>query len=68
MTNVGHPPAFRRCQIYVGTDLRRCINEGTHWVSWGGCSCDSDDPMLCEDAFESWECDGPHNPETKEAA
>lgn len=63
-----HPPADRRCQIYVrptgGTmqDLVRCVNEGTHWVKWGGCVCPDGNTDVCEDAFESWECDGHSTP------
>jgi hypothetical protein len=57
-----HPPADRRCQIYVSaqnSELLRCVNPGTRWVKWGGCNCtDSDD--VCEAEFESWECDGDH--------
>ncbi len=48
-----HPPASRKCQIYVGVggpELQRCTNEGTHWEKWGG---DIDE-------FHSWECDGDH--------
>lgn len=66
-----HPPADRRCQIYVevfGHRLLRCANPGTHWVTWGGCSCAPRDPELCEDEYESWECDGQHGPEAEEVA
>jgi hypothetical protein len=57
------PPASPRCQIY-GLSSVRCINTGTHWVSWGGkgCGCGGDVCMAddCEQDFSSWECDGPH--------
>lgn len=64
-----HPPADRRCQLYsgVGGDLRRCVNEGTHYQSWNGCACEERDNEMCIDDFLSWECDGPHDP-GKEAA
>jgi hypothetical protein len=66
-----HPPANRRCQIYLkppgDTQLARCINLGTHWVRWGGCSC-GQETEYCETSFESWECDGPCLPELAEAA
>jgi hypothetical protein len=64
-----HPPADRRCQIYVGeaedNGLHRCGKDGTHWESWPSCSCDCEDD--CDGDFYSWECDGPHDPR-KEAA
>ena len=56
-----HPPADRRCQIYVtGPELSRCRNEGDHWVKWNGCECGEPDPDICEDDFFSWECAGEH--------
>lgn len=71
MTTAMHPPADRRCQIYVGNDedrnLDRCSNEGTHWEKWAGCHCADPDTHVCEGDFYSWECESPHNP-TKEAA
>lgn len=61
-----HPPADRRCQIYVqrggAGDLFRCANPGTHWEKWGGCDCEQ--PFhedVCEQTHFSWECDG-HGP------
>ena len=68
-----HPPADRRCQIYVtvdpvaayhaavGSELFRCVNEGTHWERWSGCGCDTKDDAVCEDEFFSWECSGEHD-------
>lgn len=63
-----HPPANRRCAIYstgewnvaTGTYeiVARCTNEGTHWVRWGGCTCNSADRTYCEQDMVSWECDG----------
>jgi hypothetical protein len=60
-----HPPATRRCQIYVdasgdGSDLHRCINEGTHWEEWPGCGCADEDEGMCAEDFFTWECGGPH--------
>lgn len=62
-----HPPANRRCQIYLTAgatyatdDLRRCVNEGTHWEKWGGCNCGSSATAFCEGDFYTWECDGTH--------
>ncbi len=56
-----HPPADRRCQIYVGyPESYRCVNEGNHWEKWGGCQCGDPDPDICESDFFSWECDGSH--------
>lgn len=57
-----HPPANRRCQIYGETSVR-CINNGTHWVSWGKCQhigSAHDPDGTCDAEFFSWECDGPH--------
>lgn len=61
-----HPPANRRCQIYItaspgSENLDRCRNEGTHWEKWPGCYCT--DPMThgCEGDFYSWECDSKHD-------
>jgi hypothetical protein len=61
-----HPPANRRCQVYVpihpgGRDLDRCINEGTHWEEWPGCGCDDEDDGMCAEDFFTWECTGPHH-------
>lgn len=56
-----HPPANHRCQIY-GDTSERCINNGTHWVSWGKCQHigDTHEPDgTCDAEFYSWECDGP---------
>lgn len=58
-----HPPANRRCQIYMGgPELNRCENTGTHWEKWGGCGCTPPDidPEVCEGDYYSWECDGVH--------
>jgi hypothetical protein len=68
-----HPPVDQRCQIYVqaapgSRDLNRCVNPGTHWEDWPGCSCIPCDPETCDGDFYSWECDGPHLPMFKEAA
>jgi hypothetical protein len=68
-----HPPADRRCQIYVqGTpesrDLLRCINTGTHWEKWPGCYCTDTLTHGCDGDFYSWECAGPHLPMFQEAA
>jgi hypothetical protein len=58
-----HPPVDQRCQIYFQLpggrpgDLVRCVNDGTHWLKWGGCGCEPDDPDLCEGTYYSWECD-----------
>lgn len=55
-----HPPVIQRCQIYGDTSVR-CINDGTHWVRWGGgCSCNGTlcSSADCEKGFYSWECDG----------
>ena len=66
MTSViQHPPADRRCQIYLhpdpaSRDLHRCVNTGTHWEKWPGCGCEPCDPDSCEGDFYSWECDGDH--------
>lgn len=68
-----HPPADRRCQIYIRTPLntpntmQRCVNPGTRWVKWGGCAC-GDSTEVCEAEFYSWECDGPCSPTFREAA
>ncbi len=68
-----HPPADRRCQIYIqasegSRDLLRCIKSGTHWEQWGGgCDC-GDDLMVCEEEYFSWECDGEHIAQFREAA
>lgn len=58
------PPANTRCQLYFpadpldATNLERCLNTGTHWVKWSGCSCIGDDrDDDCLDDFYSWECD-----------
>lgn len=57
------PPANPRCQIYlprsadVNEGLKRCANEGTHWVKWSGCGCIDDSADDCTDDFFSWECD-----------
>lgn len=56
------PPANRRCQIYTTlpgdeNQVERCVNEGTHWVKWSGCSCIDEDGDDCMDDFYSWECD-----------
>lgn len=59
MTARMHPPARLRCQIYGSTSVR-CINEGDHWVRWGGCGCNDPDDQICEKDFFSWECEGPH--------
>jgi hypothetical protein len=61
-----HPPVNRRCQIYSDATSVRCINQGTHWVTWGGvCVCTKSpcakNPCasgFCEKDFYSWECDG----------
>lgn len=74
MTISMHPPADRRCQIYISPtnqtsrDMSQCINPGTHWEKWPGCYCY--DPLAhgCDSDFFSWECDGPHLPMFKEAA
>lgn len=68
-----HPPADRRCQIYVSPDelsreLSRCINTGTHWEEWGGCCCATECRSECDDVFYSWECDGQHITQFREAA
>lgn len=68
-----HPPANRRCQIYlgngdIGPNLHRCTNIGTHWEKWSGCDCCEKDSDDCEDDFYTWECDGPHVSELNEAA
>jgi hypothetical protein len=58
-----HPPANQRCQIYSEATTVRCINDGTHWVPWGGCQhlTDSHDaPHACDFEHYSWECDGEH--------
>lgn len=56
-----HPPTVQRCQIYSPTSVR-CINNGTHWVRFGGgCSCGAavcNDLATCEREFYFWECDG----------
>lgn len=66
-----HPPADRRCQIYLSNDadhnLDRCKNDGTHWESWPGCYCTDAATHGCEGDFFSWECNGPHDLK-KEAA
>jgi hypothetical protein len=59
-----HPPADHRCQIY-GNNSVRCVNHGTHWVSWGRCEHTDDNHgfdgrATCVSDFHSWECDGPH--------
>lgn len=57
-----HPPANQRCQIY-GDTSERCINNGTHWVSWGRCQHPGsahDTDNGCDVEFFSWECDTPH--------
>lgn len=60
MTTDMHPPANHRCQIY-GDTSERCINTGTHWVSWGRCQhTGSTHDDICDAEFYSWECDGPH--------
>ena len=53
-----HPPAVRRCQIYSESTSVRCINEGTHWVEWGGCQHVNSTHDHCEFEYYSWECDG----------
>lgn len=62
MTTAMHPPAIRRCQIYSEATSVRCINEGTHWVEWGGCQHVGTPPHSgpCEFEYYSWECDGAH--------
>jgi hypothetical protein len=56
-----HPPADKRCQIYVGDrDLLRCQNAGIAWQKWGGCNCATPDSELCEADYFSWECNGDH--------
>ncbi len=60
-----HPPANRRCQIYLGagpgsSGLERCTNAGTHWEKWGGCNCDDLSSDVCEADIFTWECDGNH--------
>lgn len=61
MTVSQHPPADRRCQIYVDLDgtLLRCVNLGTHWQTWGGCDDTDHDGHFCEGEMFSWECAGP---------
>lgn len=51
-----HPPASTRCQIY-GESCVRCINTGTHWVTWAKFVING---VGSETEFHSWECDGPH--------
>lgn len=73
-----HPPADRRCQIYTTGSWRpadhtyermtRCVNEGTHWVKWGGCNCGDPDTQYCEGDYFSWECDGDGHVYTEAAA
>ena len=69
-----HPPADTRCQIYIKesdaplAQLDRCVNEGTHWVRWGGCGCTEEDPEICEGEYFSWECAGPCTPVSEVAA
>ena len=56
-----HPPENHRCQIY-GNNSVRCVNHGTHWVTWGRFITSSTDSSAATDQgdFYSWECDGPH--------
>jgi hypothetical protein len=63
------PPGDKRCQIYSGdpSDLKRCTNDGTHWVKWAGCECVEPDGEDCMDDFYSWECDV-HDPAGKVAS
>lgn len=70
---VMHPPANRRCQVYIpkdadGRSLDRCVNEGTHWELWPGCVCPDPDEDVCMDDFYTWECGGPHRLPEQEAA
>jgi hypothetical protein len=63
VTTAMHPPAVRRCQIYSEATSVRCINEGTHWVSWGGCQHFGENhgaQSECDFEYYSWECDGTH--------
>ena len=57
-----HPPADRRCQIYIGhPGPLRCHNEGTHWERWGGCGCKEEADIGCLAEYYSWECAGEHD-------
>lgn len=72
MTLSMHPPADRRCQIYIqasegSRDLVRCVKPGVKWEKWGSCD-DDDDLDVCEEEYFSWECDGEHIAQFREAA
>jgi hypothetical protein len=61
MTTSMHPPANPRCQIYGEATSVRCINTGTHWVSWGKFILHKTASSTVDESdFYSWECDGPH--------
>ena len=68
-----HPPADRRCQIYVQVTreplggLNRCSNMGTHWVRWAYPTHTDPDSDLDEEDLWTWECDAAHT-SAKEAA
>lgn len=58
-----HPPALRQCQIYSDAGSTRCVNDGTHWVAWGGCQhpgTQHGPDGACDFEYYSWECDGVH--------